>query len=107
MTEVTNSELEQSKSFDIVTHPNATFRLEYNKWLVILHLKEMSTLTPTVYRWAIDKVNDISEFTKEMGYPVLHAAIPKDNLVVNRMITRVGFKYTNEVDDFNLYERIN
>ena len=105
MTEAINSELTKSKSFDIVTHPNGIFRLEYNKWIAILHLKEMSQLTPTVYRWAVDKVNEIADFTQEMGYPILHAAIPEDNIVVNKMILRVGFVYKDTLDGYNMYER--
>lgn len=94
-----------SKSFDIVTHPYGILRLEYNEHFVILHLKEMDKMTPSVYRWGLKEVMRISEFLSTLGYKSLQVGFDTDREVLHKIADRLGFVYVNSFENLSIYTK--
>ena len=80
-----------------------TFRFEYNKDLVIVHLRAIDKFTKEIFLSMREQLRQWSDFIKDMGHEYLWAAVPEDNIKIQRLIHGLGFKFTNKNEGLNIY----
>ena len=95
--------MESSESFIIVDSKEGAIRLEYTKYVAILHISRMSDLTPSVYRWGYNQFLRICSFLNTIGYDKVHIAAPEDDPKVNKIAVRLGFTVVGNQDNYNIY----
>lgn len=80
------------------------FRIEYNEEYVILHLRDIDKFSKEVFVSMKNQLEDWSAFIKAMGHEYIWAAVPKDNLKIQRLLSGLSFKYFAENDGLNVYK---
>jgi len=87
-----------SKDF-IVRGDGYVFRVEYNKDYVICHMKDIDKFTKEVFISMKNQLEDWYAFVNTMGHKYIWAAVPKDNLKIQRLLNGLNFKYVEQYED--------
>lgn len=95
----------KSSRFTLVEKEDYKVDLEYSQDFAILHLPSVSKFTKTVYQDMLDTIENIEQFVKDMGYTSLWLAIPPEDSVLNKFVTRLSFEYRGSADNLSVYER--
>ena len=75
------------------------FRIEYNEEYVILHLRDIDKFSKEVFVSMKNQLEDWSAFIKAMGHEYIWAAVPKDNLKIQRLLNGLNFNYVKQYED--------
>lgn len=75
------------------------FRIEYNEEYVILHLRDIDKFSKEVFVSMKNQLEDWSAFIKAMGHEYIWAAVPKDNIKIQRLLNGLNFKYVKQYED--------
>jgi hypothetical protein len=91
-------ETNASKEF-LVKGDGYVIRIEYNKDYVILHMRDIDKFTKEVFISMKYQLEDWYEFVSTMGHKYIWAAVPKDNLKIQRLLNGLNFKYVEQYED--------
>lgn len=94
---------ETSKDIIIYEGLDMGLRLEYNHTYVIIHMKYVHKFNYSSYKKLLELRDSLSMFLKTVGYEVVHAAIPKTNHKMKKLVSLVGFKYIGTKDGMDIY----
>lgn len=89
----------------IIKGEGYTFRFEYNKDYVIVHLRDIEKFTKEVFIDMQIRLDDFGEFVKEVQGGPIWAAVPKDDTKIKRLIGGLGFKFVGHHEDLTVYTR--
>lgn len=78
-------------------------RVEYNKDYVIIHLREIDRFTKEVFLDMRIRLEDFSDFVKEVQGGPIWAAVPRDNIKIKRLLGGLGFKFVNHHEDLTVF----
>ena len=92
-----------SKDLDILKHPEATIRLEYDKTFAIAHIKEADDFNKTTYKWMREQVKSLHDFVTTAGYDNLYAGIDKGNKTTMKLCSKLGFTHLGENSGIEVY----
>lgn len=95
--------MEISNSYPIYEGEDYKARLEYNREYMIVHLPEVYKFNRDVLAKLVIKLEDLKEFSANLGYPELYAAAPKENTKINKLARRIGFTFLGETDVLLVY----
>lgn len=82
---------------------NFSVDLEYNREFLILHLPHLDRFEKTTINEMKSLLKDWWPFFNTVGYSAIYAAIPPDNKVVNKLVTRLGFKFVTTAGEYLVY----
>jgi hypothetical protein len=91
-----------SKEF-LVQGSGYVLRVEYTKDHVIFHIREIDKFTKEVFLSMKMMMEDWYEFVNTMGHEYIWAAVPKDNLKIQRLLSGLRFKYVSQQEDLIVY----
>lgn len=80
-------------------------RVEYNKDYVIIHLREIDRFTKEVFIDMRIRLEDFSDFVKEVQGGPIWAAAPNHNTKIKRLLGGLGFKFVGYSEDLTVYKR--
>jgi hypothetical protein len=95
-------ETNASKEF-LVQGNGYVLRVEYTKDHVIFHIREIDKFTKEVFFSMKKMMEDWFEFVSTMGHEYIWAAVPEDDLKIQRLLSGLSFKYFEKSDGFNVY----
>lgn len=91
-----------SKDF-LVQGKDYVLRVEYTKDHVIFHIREIDKFTKEVFLSMKKMMEDWYEFVNAMGHEYIWAAVPEDDLKIQRLLSGLSFKYFAKSDGLNVY----
>jgi len=77
---------------------------EYNEFFFILHLPSVEKLTKSIYLAGLQKLEEIKDFAKTIGYMSVYAAVYDGDMLTSKLIGRLGMEYKGSSDGFHVYE---
>lgn len=80
-------------------------RVEYNKDYVIIHLREIERFTKEVFLDMQMRLEDFSDFVKEIQGGPIWAAVPSHNIKIKRLLGGLGFSFAGHHEDLTVYKR--
>lgn len=98
------AETNASKSL-LIKGEGYVVRVEYNKDYVIIHLRDIDKFTKEVFLDMQMRLEDFSDFVKEIQGGPIWAAVPSDNIKIKRLLGGLGFTFTGYHEDLTVYKR--
>lgn len=95
-------ETNASKDF-LVKGDGYTLRVEYTKDHVIFHIREIDKFTKEVFFSMKYQLEDWFEFVTTMGHEYIWAAVPENDLKIQRLLSGLNFKYFAKNAGLNVY----
>tara|TARA_R110001606_G_scaffold102113_1_gene224202 strand:+ start:538 stop:843 length:306 start_codon:yes stop_codon:yes gene_type:complete len=95
--------MESSNSYPIYEGDDYKARLEYNREYMIVHLPEVYKFNRDILAKLAIKLEDLKEFSANLGYPELYAAAPKEDTKINKLARRIGFTLLGEAEGLMVY----
>lgn len=88
------------KSFRITIAETDRYKvdLEYNQYLVAIHIPSLPKFTKSVYFDMDLKFKEIEQFCKEVGYKDLWVALDPSKTMLKKFAEKLGFSYVGLVD---------
>lgn len=79
-------------------------RIEYNKDFVIIHLPSIDKMSKEVFFEMKTLLNDWWCFVSTMGYKAIFAAVPLEDLKINRLLVMLNFTPLDKFEDYLVYK---
>jgi len=78
-------------------------RFEYNSEYVVAHIRELEKFTKEIFFSLQHQLETWSEFLRTMGHQYLWAAVPNDDIKIQRLLCGLKFKFVSHQGSLNVY----